>query len=227
MRIKINGEKKEIKSDSQRITIVESQKFGKILVIDDVVQCAEKDHEIYDKAILEPLSEKDEKILLLGAGSGYVASLAIEKNPKIKITIIDLDSKVVEMSKMFLGQRIFDSKNVKLYIKDALEYLEKAAQKKIIFCGIICDLTDTPIGAIEGAEFENFYEKVVMFSKKCLKNNGWLSIQAGAAKVSGKYVNGVSIINKVLKEKGFKDIVQKNVMIPSFGEENAFLFCKK
>ena len=220
MRIRINGEKKEIRSNSQHIVIVESQKFGKILVIDNVVQCAEKDHEIYDKAILEPLSKKDKKILLLGAGSGYVASLAIKKNPKIKIIIVDLDSEVVKMSKKFLGQKVFERKNVKLFIKDAIKYLEEAVRKKSFFCGIICDLTDTPIGAVEGTEFKKFYEKIILLSQKCLRDDGWMSIQAGAAKVSGKYVNGVHIIDKILKKEEFKNIFRKDVMVPSFGEKN-------
>jgi spermidine synthase len=227
MQIKIDGAINEVKSTSQHIIVAESQEFGKILVIDSVVQCAEKDHEIYDKAILSKLGKKDKNLLILGAGSGYVPSLALKKNPKLKITIVDLDNEVVEFSKKFLGQRIFGNKNIDLRIEDALKYLEKAAKEGKIFCGIVCDLTDTPVGAIEKAKFKRFYGEVIALSKRCLEKNGWLSIQAGAAEVSGSYLNGVDIIEKNLKKERFYCIIRKDFMIPSFGEKNAFLFGKK
>lgn len=227
MKIKIKGKINEINSSAQHIVIADSQDFGRILVINDVVQCAEKDHLLYDQAILSKLGDKDKNVLILGAGSGYVPSLAIRKNPKVNITIIDLDEEVVDVSKKFLGQKIFSNKNVNLHIEDALKYLKKASRKGTAFCGIVCDLTDTPIGAVEGKQFKRFYEEVVTLSKKCLKKGGWLSIQAGATKVSGNYTDGVKIISKILDKNKFSDITKKDVMIPSFGEENAFLFGKK
>jgi hypothetical protein len=52
-------------------------------------------------------------------------------------------------------------------------------------------------------------------------------MQAGAAKTTADYFNAVSVLEKTLSEKGFRDILREDFLIPSFGEKNAFLYAKK
>ena len=190
------------------------------------MQTAEADHEIYDKAILKSLCGKDKNLLILGGGDGYVAEMALKLNPNLKIKIIDLDVEVVKGSEKYLDQKIFKDKRVHLYIEDAFNYLKNTAKHNGKFDGIVCDLTDEPIRKKDQKNFSKFYEEILDLSKDVLCENGWISLQAGASKVTSGHINAVSIIEKIL-EKYFKNISRRDIMISSFGEKNAFLYGKK
>jgi spermidine synthase len=226
--IKINKKIAEIDSGFQNITILDLEKFGKSLVIDGLVQTSEFDHEIYDKALLKKMSENDREILILGGGDGYVAETALKLNPKLKITIVELDYEVVNHAKKFLGQKIFDHPNVTLVVGDALNYLINSRQVgNTLVDGVICDLTDNPIGTKKSERsYRKFYDEVLSGSKLIIKKGGWISAQAGASQVTDKYLNSAGILEEMLQEY-FVDIKRKDIMIPSFSEENCFIYGRK
>lgn len=217
----------ETHSAFQDIVVVDLKKFGKSIVIDGLVQTSELDHERYDKAILAPLKSTDKKIIILGGGDGYVAEMALKMNPKLKIDIIDLDAEVVFLAKKYLNQNVFSHPNVTLNIGDAMNYLKMYADthgERVD--GIISDLTDNPIGS-NGAKnkMNEFYEKVFRLSKEILKPEGWISVQAGAAVVVPKYIDAVKITENKFK-KVFGNFNRKDVLIPSFGEKNSFIWAR-
>lgn len=223
-RIRVLKKLAEITSSFQNIILADLKKFGKSLVIDGLVQTSEFDHEIYDKALLAPLKPTDEHIIILGGGDGYVAEMALAMNPNLKITIIDLDAEVIDLSKKYLDQKIFSHPNVNLNVGDALTYLKTYHERgERLVDGIVSDLTDNPIGG-KGAKIKlkKFYEEILTLSKEVLKKDGWISAQAGAAEVVPKYVNMTEIIQVLLK-KIFGNYTRKDVLIPSFGEKNAFI----
>jgi len=224
MKIEINAVLHENQSDFQKIVIADTKEYGKCLIIDDVMQTAETDHEIYDREMLKPMKKTDKNILILGGGDGYVAQMALQKNHKINIDIIDLDVDVVKSAQKFLDQDVFDNKKVNLSIGDALHFL-KVGDK--IYDGIACDLTDTPIGTKkEAMEFKKFFEKILTFSKNRLKSGGWVSVQGGASSTAESFIDEVAIIEKILQDN-FTNITRRDVFIPSYGESCAFLFGKK
>jgi spermidine synthase len=217
----------EVNSAFQNIVVADLKKFGKSLIIDGLVQTSEFDHETYDKALLSPLSPHDKHILILGGGDGYVAQMALKMNPKLKITIIDLDVEVVDLAKKQLGQEIFSHPNVQLNIGDATTYLKTYYERQgELMDGIVLDLTDNPIGG-KGAEakLRHFYKEVFALSKQILKPGGWMSAQAGVAKVIPKYVDTVSMMQTLAKQT-FGNFERKDVMIPSFSDKNSFIWAK-
>lgn len=61
------------------------------------------------------------KILILGLGSGTLANLLLEKNPKAKITGVEID-KIMPI----LGRKYFNLKNnIKIKITDAEKYIDR------------------------------------------------------------------------------------------------------
>lgn len=221
MKIEINKILFESQAAFQKIIIADTKNYGKCLIIDDVLQTAETDHEIYDREMLRKLKKSDSSILILGGGDGYIAQMATALYPKLKIDIIDLDVEVVKGAQKFLGQKIFNNKNVHLSIGDALHFL-KSGNK--VYDGIVCDLTDAPIGTKkEVSEFKKFFKEILMFSKKRLKSDGWISIQGGASRTAENFIDEVTIIKNIL-EKNFTNIECSDVFIPSYGESCAFLF---
>lgn len=230
MRLEVKRYIAEIDSGFQKILFVDSFDFGKCLFIDGITQCSEKDHDLYDREILKLLDKKDKNILVLGGGDGYVAEMGVKINPKLNVRVIDLDVEVVKSCEKYLNQTIFKNKQVKLFIEDALHHLRVLIKKnKLKLDGIVFDLTDEPVRKKDKdakASFVKFYEELIDISHKSLKKGGWLSMQAGASKVIPKYNNAAFALDKILRKK-FKKVERTDIMIPSFGEKNAFLFARK
>lgn len=215
-----------IKSDFQEILFIDTEEFGKCLIIDGLTQTSDNDHEIYDRAILKPLGKNDKDILILGGGDGYVAEMALKNNSNLNIKIVDLDVEVIHGCKKYLGQKVFENPRVKLYIEDGFNYLKNTIKKNGKLDGIVCDLTDEPIRKKDQKDFEKFYGEIFSLSEKALKKDGWISLQAGASEVSSGHIDAVAILKRLLA-KNFKDVSRKDILIPSFGEENAFLYARK
>lgn len=223
-KIKVRKIIENIKSDFQDISVADTDDFGRCLIIDGVIQGTDNDSNIYDKEMLKFLKKTDRKFLILGGGDGSIAESILKKNPKAKIQIIDLDVEVINCCKKYFGQKIFNDPRVNLFVGDALHHL-KTTVKKINgkFDGVICDLTDIPIGRKKKKDFVKFYEEIIFLSSKILRKNGWMSIQAGASETNGYYINMVKIVGEITK-KHFSRILRSDVFIPSFGEKGAFLF---
>lgn len=223
MEIVVKEKIAEMQSEFQKIVFVDTEKFGRCLLIDGVVQTAETDHEIYDAEMLSKMKPTDREIMILGGGDGYIAQMAVEKNEYVHVTVADLDDTVVEGCKKYLDQKIFENERVTLHIGDALAYMRESTKK---YDGIVCDLTDVPVGAKEVVEFEKFFEEVISLAHKYLCDGGWISFQAGASEVSEEFINSIMIVDAILK-KYFSIVERSDVMIPSYGESCAFLFAQK
>ncbi len=216
----------EMKSVFQDISFLDAVDFGRCLLIDGIMQTAETDHNVYDETILSLLKETDRKIIILGGGDGYVAEMALKLNPKLEIRVIELDEKVVSGCNQFLDQNIFEDKRVNLLIEDAFKYLKERADRGEIYDGVVCDLTDEPVREEELKNFQDFYGRILALSANVISEKGWVSMQAGAAKVTAEHMDAVALLTEIV-EKDFVNVSRKDVMIPSFGEENAFLFASK
>lgn len=216
-----------LKSDFQHIEIVDTEEFGRCMLIDNIVQTSEKDHHIYDQSLLRGLTPDQKEIIILGGGDGYIAEEALKINPSLRITIVDLDVQVLSLARKHLNQTIFDHPNVTVYIGDALQYMKIRSEEKVD--GIISDLTDNPMVSLEDTyknDYKRFFDQIVALAKKHLKPGGWLSLQAGTSLANKDYLNTSEIVEKIVK-KHFNDVSRLDATIPSFGEENCFILAKK
>jgi spermidine synthase len=225
LKIEIKEILHHVKSDFQEITFVDTQEFGRCMIIDGIMQTAEKDHHLYDQEILKKMKDTDRNILVLGGGDGYVAELALKSNPNVTVRMVEIDMEVIAGCKKYLDQKVFTDKRLELIIGDAFAYLEREGVEES-FDGIVCDFTGEPITEDQRAEFEEFFTKVLNLSKKALKSGGWMALQAGDSKVEEKYVDGSKILQG-LTEKEFKNVERSDIMIPSYGEDDSFLFGEK
>lgn len=227
MKVKIRKMLSNTASDFQEIAVFDTDEYGRCLVIDGVMQTAETDHETYDRELLKLLKPGDRKILVLGGGDGYVAEMALKQNEHLNVRIVDIDVAVVKTAEDFLDQKVFRHKNVHLYIEDVFRFLEFTVYEvNGHFDGIVCDLTDAPLGRKEQADFERFYGDILSFSKNILKPGGWISVQGGASEVTGDFINAAKILERTLKQN-FSNVERSDLFIPSYGESCAFLFGKK
>lgn len=113
------------------------------------------------------------KVLIVGGGDGGVAR-EIAKHPLVEEIIqVEIDEKVVEVSKKYLPfmAKGFDSPKMKLKICDGFEYMRRHQAE---FDVIVTDSSD-PIGPAVNLFTESYFELL----KRALKLNGIICSQAG------------------------------------------------
>jgi len=164
------------KSEFQKIEVFENEEFGRILVLDGVVQLSTEFEYIYHEMLVHPamLSHRNPKrVLIVGGGDG--GSLReVVKHPVKEIYLVDIDKKVIEVSKKYLpsvSAGAFEDKRLKVFIKDASKFLDNYQN---FFDVIIEDLTD-PKGPSLSLWKKKFYSKIL----KALKKGGIASMQFG------------------------------------------------
>jgi len=175
----------EERSDFQDIKFVDTFAHGRALILDGIIQCTVKDEFSYQEMIsFLPLCchPNPEKVLIVGGGDGGVAREVV-KHPDVKSAHqVEIDGRVVELSKKYLPSMAcgFDSPKLQLTIGDGFEFMK---QHEGEFDVIITDSSD-PIGPAVSL----FEETYFALMKKALKPNGVICSQAGTVWTDIEYV---------------------------------------
>lgn len=157
-RIKIKEHLYTNQSKFQKIDVLDSFEFGRILLLDGMVMITEKDEFIYHEMITHvPMAVNPyaEKILVIGAGDGGVASQLIKYAAIKQIDIVEIDEEVINTAKKYFTSLAdsFNDKRVRLIFEDGLKYIRKVRNEYDL---IIVDSTD-PYGPGEGLFAKEFY----------------------------------------------------------------------
>lgn len=212
-RIKIGIEvKKRLysgKSPYQKIDFFDTYGFGKILVLDGILQTSEKDEFIYHEMLCQvPMfyHPNPQKVLIIGGGDGGALEEVL-KHPVQKVWLVEIDKKVIELSKKYLpliSKGAFKDKRGEVVIGDGKEFLKKY---KNFFDVIILDLSD-PLGPAKDLITLKFYRQV----QKALKQKGIVSVQSGSLTCQPKLV---ALIFKRLS-KVFTFVKVHKAVVPSY-----------
>jgi len=158
-------------SEYQRIDVLESTEFGKVLVVDGDLMLTEKDEFIYHEMIAHVplfLHPNPERVLIIGGGDGGVARECVRHDCVKEVTMVEIDGKVVELAKQYLPtiSKAMIENNPKLTVKigDGIGFMAEAEDYYDV---IIVDCSD-PIGPGEGLFTEEFYKNTL----KALKADG-------------------------------------------------------
>lgn len=156
--IKVNRQIISADGDYQRIDILDTPEFGKILVMDGYLMLTEKDEFIYHEMITHvPMAVNPaiKKVLVIGAGDGGTIRELVSYDFIEQIDMVEIDRKVVEVCREYLPQTAckLDDSRVKIYYEDGLRYVRT---KKDEYDLIIVDSTD-PFGPGEGLFTKEFY----------------------------------------------------------------------
>ncbi|PWZ04224.1 Spermidine synthase 1 [Zea mays] len=136
------------KSDYQSVMVFQSSTYGKVLVLDGVIQVTERDECAYQEMITHlPLcSIKDpKKVLVIGGGDGGVLREVSRHSSVEQIDICEIDKMVVDVSKQFFPHLAvgFEDPRVSLHIGDGVAFLKNAPEGT--YDAVIVDSSD-PIG---------------------------------------------------------------------------------
>ncbi|KAB7494925.1 Spermidine synthase [Armadillidium nasatum] len=136
------------KSKFQDIKIFESTDYGRVLLLDGIIQATERDEAAYQEMItFLPLNShpNPEKVLVVGGGDGGVLR-EMAKHPKVKeIYHCEIDEEVIAACKEFIPSMAcgFDNPNIKSFTGDGAAFLENTEEK---FDIIITDASDPVSG---------------------------------------------------------------------------------
>ena len=175
LKIRITKSLEKIKSEFQEIEVVESESFGKVLLIDGVIMLTESDEFCYHEMITHvPLCvhPKVQKVLVIGGGDGGTVREILKHDNIEEIEICEIDKKVIEVSKRHfpnLGNS-FDDPKVKIFCEDGNKFIRK---RKNEYDLIVVDSSD-PIGPAEVLFRKEFYEAMY----QALKDDGIVVTQA-------------------------------------------------
>ena len=160
----------------QEVLIFENRLFGRVLVLDGIVQLTERDNHIYHEMIAHvPLLAHGSaaRVLIIGGGDGGTLREVL-KHCIEQVVMVELDVDIIELSKLYfpeVSDGAFDDPRLSLVIGDGVEYVRQVQEK---FDVVILDSTD-PIGPGEQLFTRTFYERC----RALLRSSGMIALQSG------------------------------------------------
>ena len=157
----------------QHIEVLRSSFFGRMLVLNGVVQLTERDEFVYHEMLVHVpmhVHPGPERVLIVGGGDGGALREAL-RHPGVTVTLAELDPEVVEVSRAYFPAlaESFDSPRATVAYGDAADYVADAGER---FDVVLCDLTD-PVGPARKLSERPFFEAL----KRILAPGGVVSMQ--------------------------------------------------
>ncbi|KAG4924408.1 Spermidine synthase 2 [Glycine soja] len=164
------------KSEYQNVMVFQSSTYGKVLVLDGVIQLTERDECAYQEMITHlPLCSipNPKKVLVIGGGDGGVIREVAHHSSVEKIDICEIDKMVVDVSKQYFPDVAvgYDDPRVTLHIGDGVAFLKEVPEGT--YDAVIVDSSD-PIGPAQELFEKPFFSSVA----KALRPGGVVCTQA-------------------------------------------------
>ncbi len=157
------------KSKYQNILVIENPHFGRMLILDNIVQLTERDEFFYHEMLTHIVMHahpNPRRIAVIGGGDGGVVREVLKHESVEKVFFVELDKEVIEISKRFFPQVSLgiDDPRVEIRINDGAEFIKHDAKDIDV---IIVDSTDI-IGFARSLFTIDFFTDVL----KALTNQG-------------------------------------------------------
>ncbi len=155
----------------QRIDVMETPEFGRILALDGILMLTEKDEFIYHEMITHvPMAVHPaaKHVLVIGGGDGGAVRELCRYDTVAHIDLVEIDEAVVAACREYFPQVAsgFSDKRVTIHYEDGLKYIRRCSDQYDV---IVVDSTD-PFGPGEGLFTKEFYGNCF----KALKSDGIL-----------------------------------------------------
>ncbi|CAE7911158.1 Srm, partial [Symbiodinium sp. KB8] len=176
MSLKVENVLERTQSQYQDILVFQSATYGKVLVLDGVVQITERDEASYQECITHiPLMAHPhpKRVLIVGGGDGGVLR-EVCKHPDVEeVVMCEIDEQVVACAKRHLSDvtaTAFGDSRLTLRFQDAAEYVKT---RQGAFDVVIMDSSD-PVGPAE-----SLYEASFLGSVRSALNPGGILCMQG------------------------------------------------
>jgi len=166
----------EKQSPYQKIKVVESYQFGKMLLLDDIVQLTEVDEFIYHEMLvhLPLLTHPHPKSVYIIGGGDCCTLREVLRHPIEKVMMVELDKEVVLACQKYMdvAKDLSTDNRVNLVFAEASKTLQNNKDSYDI---ILVDSTD-PIGEAINLFTPQFYQTAA----RHLNDNGLIVTQSGS-----------------------------------------------
>lgn len=184
----------EGKSKYQEIVVAESSYFGRLLILDGVVQFTEKNEFFYHEMLshLAMFAHKNpENVLIIGGGDGGILREVLKHKMVKKAVLVDIDKDVVEVSKEYFPSIscAMDDPRAIILNEDGFKYIQDYKNE---FDVIIVDSTD-PVGFAHVLTTEEFFK----YTFEALREDG---IYVGQSESIHYHLDIVIRFQKALKK---------------------------
>ncbi len=164
-------------SEFQKLDIVETDEYGRMMLLDGLVMVTERDEFVYHDMVTHPAlftQPNPKKVLVIGGGDGGTIR-EIVRHPEVELAVLcEIDGLVIEKSIELLPSMACEiggsNPKVKLHVDDGIAYIKEHRGE---FDIILVDSTD-PIGPAVGLFEEGFYQTVFA----ALKEDGIMVAQS-------------------------------------------------
>jgi len=148
-------------SQFQKVAVLDTVEFGRMLILDNVIQTTERDEFVYHEMITHPglvTHPNPRRVLVIGGGDGGTIREVIKHQAVEKAVHVEIDEKVIEAAKMYMPTLSsgLDDPRVEIRVEDGIRHV---AEHKDIYDIIIVDSTD-PVGPAVGLFSEEFYRRI-------------------------------------------------------------------
>jgi len=220
------------RSKYQDISVEQSVHYGKILVLDGVVQLTEKDADSYNEMMAHvPMFShpNPKRVLVIGGGDGYVLQEVLKHSSVEQVDHVDLDGEVIEVCREhFTWKRAWEDTRVTLHVTDGAAFVRDAANAS--YDVIIQDSSDPftededgnridlPSGILYTMEhFQNVW--------RILSPDGIFNFQAETFHIPSD-IDGIAEWRRDAMLTGFKDARYGTLMISSYPKgQIGFMLC--
>ncbi len=158
------------KSAYQEIMVIRNPYYGKMLILDDVVQMTERDEFFYHEMLTHVVLHAHpgpKKVIVIGGGDGGVVREVLKHKTIEKVFFVEIDEEVINISRKFFPNVSsgVDDPRVEIKIMDGADFV--ARRKASDIDAVIIDSTDI-IGFARSLFTPAFFTAV----RNCLSDQG-------------------------------------------------------
>ncbi len=141
-------------SKYQKVEIMDSPSFGRMLLLDDIVMSAEKDEYIYHESLVHPAMmaagpDRPKHVMIAGGGELSTAREVLKHKSVERVTLVDIDGAVVNAARSHLAEwgntkQYLDDPRLSIVIDDAFAWLKAYSGPALDV--VIMDISDPDFG---------------------------------------------------------------------------------
>lgn len=162
----------------QKVDIYATKRWGKVLVLDGIIQTTEADEFVYHEMLTHvPMfgCANPRRVMIVGGGDGGILREVLKHDIE-HVDMVEIDRTVVDyciehMPTLNNAGKIYADPRASLVIEDAFEFIKREKNRYDV---ILVDSTD-PVGAAEVLFSETFYH----LCRSALNPGGVLALQDG------------------------------------------------
>ena len=177
-------------TEFQRIAIFENADYGKVLVLDGVIQCTTRDESIYHEMLVHPAlttrsaADGPLNVAVVGGADGGCLRELLKHAHVGRVTLVDIDRRVIELCRQYLpelSEGAFDQPKVTVACGDGAAWVRTCAPVDLLIIDSSDDDGDAQNSSLFTPAFYASLPRALTRSGVVVKQSGCSLTQRGVA----------------------------------------------